>query len=91
MDGGSGSDTYACKADKSEIHIINGHIRNINKTFKLEVPLDNHLLPHTYWLPKLHKNPIKFRFIIAGPKCSLKPLSKAVTKIFQQFYLTIII
>ena len=52
----------------------------------MEVPVDNHVLPHIYWLPKLHKNPIKFRFIIAAPKCSVKPLSKAVTKILKLFH-----
>ena len=34
----------------------------------------------------MHKNPIKFRFIIAAPNCSIKPLSKAITKIFRLFY-----
>ena len=37
-------------------------------------------------MPKLHKNPTKFRFIIAAPKCSVKPLSKAVTSVFRLFY-----
>ena len=39
-----------------------------------------------YWLPKLHKNPVKFRFIVAAPDCSIKPLAKALTKIFKLFY-----
>ena len=34
----------------------------------------------------MHKNPIKFRFIIAAPNCSVKPLSQAVTNIFKLFY-----
>ena len=36
-----------------------------------------------YWLPKMHKNPIKARIIVAAPKCSIKPLSKAITSIFK--------
>ena len=52
----------------------------------MKVPTESKLLPHIYWLPKLHKNPVKFRFIIAAPNCSVKPLSKAITKIFKLFY-----
>ena len=29
---------------------------------------------------------MKFRFIIAAPNCSIKPLSQAITKIFRLFY-----
>ena len=35
---------------------------------------------------KMHKNPISFRFIIAPPVCSIKPLSKDITSIFKFFY-----
>ena len=37
-------------------------------------------LPVMYWIPKMHKNPITFRFIIASPACSIKPLSKDIRK-----------
>ena len=50
----------------------------LSKKFNLSVPEESRKLPHIYWLPKLHKNPIKFRFIIAAPECSSKPLSKTV-------------
>ena len=43
-------------------------------------------LPVMYWIPKMHKNPISFRFIIASPVCSIKPLSKDITSIFKLFY-----
>ena len=39
-----------------------------------------------YWLPKLHKNPTKSRFIIASKFCSTKPLSQAISKIFGFIY-----
>ena len=39
-----------------------------------------------YWIPKMHKNPISFLFIIASPVCSIKPLSKDITSIFKLFY-----
>ena len=38
-----------------------------------------------YWIPKLHKNPIGERFIIASPECSVKPLLKDVTNILKLF------
>ena len=43
-------------------------------------------LPVMYWIPKMYKNPISFRFIIASPVCSVKPLSKDITSIFKLFY-----
>ena len=43
-------------------------------------------LPVMYWLPKMHKTPTGFRFIIASPVCSIKPLSKDITAIFKLFY-----
>lgn len=54
--------------------------------FGLNAPAESKKLPHTYWLFKTHKSPIKFRFINAPPKCSIKPLLKAITKIFILFY-----
>ena len=33
-------------------------------------------LPLLYWIPKLHKNPYKQRFIAGSSSCSTKPLSK---------------
>ena len=41
-----------------------------------------------YWIPKLHKTPIVARFIIASRKCSTKPLSKAVSKVFKLIQFT---
>ena len=34
----------------------------------------------------MHKNPIKARFIVASPRCSIKPLSQAITSAFRLFY-----
>ena len=46
----------------------------------------NHCLPKMYWLPKVHKIPIKARFIVAYPKPSIKSLAKVVTiSAFQLF------
>ena len=37
-------------------------------------------------MPKLYKNPTKIRFLIAAPKCKMKPLSKAVTAALKLIY-----
>ena len=45
-----------------------------------------------YWLRKMHKSPIKARFIIESPKSSIRPLSRAITSAFfiDKFNLTMI-
>ena len=48
--------------------------------------MDNHQLPNMCWMPKMHKNPIKTRIIIASPKSSIKPLASATTSIFRLFF-----
>ena len=37
-------------------------------------------LPYIYWIPKMHKNLYKHRFIARSSKCSTKPLSILLTK-----------
>ena len=66
--------------------IIDHDVKTLHDTFKLDVREESKKLPHIYWLPKLHKNPIKFRFIIAAPDCSTKPLAKCLTKILKLFF-----
>ena len=39
-----------------------------------------------YWMPKMHKNPIKAGFIIASPKSVIKPLVRTITSIFRLFF-----
>ena len=55
----------------------------ICRNFGLELIENEKCLPLMYWMPKLHKTPIEARFIIASRKCSTKPLSKAVSKVFK--------
>ena len=38
-------------------------------------------LPYIYWIPKMHKNPYKRRFIVGSSKCSTKPLSILLTRL----------
>ena len=39
-----------------------------------------------YWISKLHKNPVRSRFIIASKNCSTTPLYKAVFNVFKLIY-----
>lgn len=84
--GQSACDTYEKVENRTEKQLIEEDCKTLNTKFNLPVPEASKKLPHIYWIPKLHKNPIKFRFIIAAPDCSIKPLSKAITKIFKLFY-----
>ena len=79
----SSSDTYEF-ITKSSADIIQEH-RNELAKHKLELKEGMDCLPLMYWIPKLHKNPVGNRFIIASPKCSLKTLLKDVTPILKLF------
>ena len=38
-----------------------------------------------YWIPKFHKNPLKFRFIVASRLCATKSISEPLTCILKLF------
>ena len=78
---GGNSDIY-CLANKDIKEILENNIQ-ICRNFGLELIENEKCLPLMYWMPKLHKTPIEARFIIASRKCSTKPLSKAVSKVFK--------
>ena len=81
------STTYIQINDTDPDHIVDKNLDDLSKRFGIkDIKSENSCLPTIYWLPKMHKNPTKSRFIIAAPKCSIKPLSKAVTQIFRLFY-----
>ena len=42
----------------------------------------SHLWIIYHWTPKLHKSPVKHRFIAGSSKCTTKQLSRLLTKIF---------
>ena len=64
--------------------IVESHKSSLND---LGLSLDEGMdcLPSMYWTPRLHKDPVGNRFIIASPKCSTKPLLKDVTSILKLF------
>ena len=53
------------------------------KSLGIEVPEDHKRLPYLYWTPKLHKSPVKHRFIAGSSKCTTKQLSSLLTKILS--------
>ena len=57
-----------------------------NTRLKLSNRSKDKSLPIMYWIPKLNKNPIGSQYIIASKKCLMKPLSKAVSNIFELIY-----
>ena len=63
--------------------IINTHITFIKKMFpKIKINIPKHL-PSLYWIPKMHKNPTKQRYISASSNCTTKHISEILTKTFK--------
>ena len=59
--------------------IVNTH-DTFMKSLGIELSDDDKRLPYLYWTPKLHKSPVKHRFIAGSNKCT-KQLSSLLTKI----------
>ena len=51
------------------------------KSLDIELSDGDKRLPYLYWTPKLHKSPVKHRFIAVSSKCTTKQLSSFLTKI----------
>ena len=87
LNNNSSRDTYNNAGNLSANDIIDGNIRDLKIKFGIDnIPIENHRLPNMYWMPKMHKNPIKARFIIASPKSSIKPLARTITSVFRLFF-----
>ena len=81
---GTPSPTYSTAEHTKESIISNN--KKFCQNFDLKVTQDLESLPLMYWTPKLHKNPIGFRFIVASKACSTKPLTKVVSRIFKMIF-----
>ena len=81
---GDGCETYT-RTDKSKDEII---AENAEYAERLGYTLTEKEkdLPCMYWIPKMHKTPVKHRFIVASKTCSTKPISKAVSNAFKLIY-----
>ena len=58
--------------------IILRHCQVLAERFHINLTNENKVLPKLFWIPKLHKNPFKFRFIAGARLCTTKPLSVIV-------------
>ena len=62
LNNNSSTDTYNDAGGLSANYIIDGNIRDLKINFGINnIPVENHRLPNMYWMPKIHKNPIKAR------------------------------
>ena len=60
--------------------ILDNH-KSVLLSFGINIKKEDESLPSLYWIPKLHKNPYKERYIAGSSKCSTKPLSKILTSV----------
>ena len=75
----TGNSTYT-SFQMSSKDIVNTH-DTFMKSLGIELSDDDKRLPYLYWTPKLHKSPVKHRFIAGSSKCTTKQLSSLLTKI----------
>ena len=85
IDSSEEDDTYV-PIQESKESVLYKHKTDFKSKFGIDIDDDNLCLPNMYWIPKKHKVPSKARFIVAASLCSLKPLAKALTAVFKQFY-----
>lgn len=70
--------TYKYSPNTTNKALILSHSNFILRNLPQKVNEENQCLPSIYWIPKLHRNSSKARFIIAAPKCYLELLLKSV-------------
>ena len=69
LNNNSSTDTYNNAGALSANDIIDKNIRDLKIKFGFDnISIENHRLPNVYWMPKIHQNPIKARFIIGSPR-----------------------
>ena len=74
----TGNSTYtSCQMSSEEI--VNTH-NTFMKSLGIELSEEDKRLPYIYWTPKMHKSPVKHRFIAGSSKCTTKQLSNLLTK-----------
>ena len=78
---GDGSDTYE-RANRSKEEIIDDN-RIYSERLGYKLSEKENDLPTMYWIPKMHKTPVKHRFIVASKSCSTKQISTAVSNTFK--------
>jgi hypothetical protein len=74
-----GNPTYT-RANFTKDEILQNYLSVLN-AFDIPKNQDQFNLPYLYWIPKLHKNPYKQRYIAGSSKYSTKILSLLLTKL----------
>ena len=70
--------TYtSCQMSSDDI--VNTH-DTFMKPLGIELSDDDKRLPYLYWTPKLHKSPVKHRFIAGSSKCTTKTVVQLVNQ-----------
>ena len=59
--------------DFTSSEVLDNH-KSVFTSFGIQTTDEELELPYIYWIPKMHKNPYKHRFIAGSSKCSTKPL-----------------
>ena len=62
-----------------EKSVVNKHCSEIETKLAVGITESHEKLPTFYWLPKLHKQPYKVRFIANSSSCTSTSLSKVLT------------
>ena len=81
---GKGNQTYEMSQEAKEGFIDETNVFARKLGYKIEEDFKE--LPSMYWIPKMHKTPIKHRFIVASKKCCTKPISTAVSNAFKLIF-----
>ena len=79
-----GNDTYL-KIRDSEAELCLKLKEEMFRLFEITIPEKNLKLPALHWIPKFHKNPIKFRFIAGSKDKILTILETEVQKILNLY------
>ena len=78
----TGQNTYERINDNENV-VVNRLCDIAVNRYKFSLVNDDKVLPKIYMMPKMHKNPTGFRFIIASKKNPLKKTAKTLTKILK--------
>ena len=73
------TNAYKLQPSLSERVIVDGHGCHTALHFGVKAKENQDKVPTLYWLPKLHKNPYKARFIANSSSCTTTELSKLLT------------
>ena len=76
------SSTYE-KIDRNPNEILDELADKTKNKYGLDVDNGEMMFPKIHMIPKMHKNPVGFRFIIASKKNPLKKTAKTLTKILK--------